>query len=254
MCNYESSVFQIPYVSYANVWLNTKRDMQELETLQIDSEDFGDILGKLEESFKFEFHESEIENLITIEQLADKVISRLDFQEGKECTSQIVFYKLRKHLIDKLKITEQELLPKTRLRDLFQRKGRRQLWDNVFADFYVKIPKLTPPGYLILTLILSFIASVIVMFSSNFIVGLVLFATSWIGWKLSNRYGKSFPVNDLGELAEKLSSENYIDSRKHKQTINIPEIKRLVYEMIADWQSEENKKIISMNTQLDYVG
>ena len=230
------------------------RDMKELETLNIDSEDFEDILGKLQDSFKFEFSDYEIENLITIDQLADRVISRLNYKEGEECTSQIVFYKLRKHLTDKLKISDKELLPKTRIRDLFQRKGRRQLWDDVFAEFYVKIPKLTPPGYVILTLILSFIASVIVMFSSNFIIGLLLFATSWIGWKLSNRYGKSFPVNDLGELAEKLSSENYIDSRKYKQTINIPEIKRLVYDMIVDWQSEEDKKIISMNTQLDYVG
>lgn len=46
---------------------NTKRDIQELETLRIDSADFRDILGKLEESFKFEFHIGEIENLFTIE-------------------------------------------------------------------------------------------------------------------------------------------------------------------------------------------
>ena len=234
--------------------LNTVKDMNELKTLHIDSEDLEDILGKLQDSFKFDFSDFEIENLITINQLADRVISKLDFQEGKECTSQIVFYKLRKHLIDNLKIDDTELLPKTRLRDLFQRKGRKQLWDNIFSGFYVKIPRLSPPGYLILILILFFIASVIVMFSSSFFIGLILFAASWIGWKLSDRYGKSFPAENLGELAKRISSETYIDSRKHKNTVNIPEIKRLVYDMIVDWQSEEDKKIISMNTQLDYVG
>jgi hypothetical protein len=228
--------------------------MDKLETLHIDSEDFEDILIKLQDSFKFEFLDSEIENLITIDQLADRVISRLNYKEGKECTSQIVFYKLRKHLTDKLKKSDKELLPKTRLHDLFPRKGRRQKWESVFADFYIKIPQLTPPGYLILILILSFIASVILVFSYSSIIGLTAFAATLISWKISYRLGKSFPVKDLRDLAGKLSSENYIDSRRHKQTINIPEIKRLVYDMIVDWQSEEDKKTISMNTQLDYVG
>lgn len=236
-----------------HVVLNT-RAMHELKTLHIDSEDLEDILIRLQDSFKFEFIEGEVENLITIDQLADKVITRLDLQDSKECTSQIVFYKLREHLLDKLKNTDKELLPKTRLRDIFPRKGRKQLWKNVFLDFDIKMPNLTPPTYLVLILVLAFIASIIISFSYSFVFGLILIASSWIAWKLSYRFGKSFPVNDLGELAKKMSSENYLDSRKHLNSINVPEIKRLVFDMIVDWQSEEEQELIKMDTKLDYVG
>lgn len=228
-------------------------EKQELETLKIDSEDMGEILINLQNSFKFQFLENEIENKMTIGQLADKVISKLNLQEGMECTSQVVFYKLKSHLIKKLEINNKVLSPKTKFREIFPQKGRKKLWKSVFSDFYLKIPDLTPPVSLILTLVLLIAISAIITLSYSKLYGIILFAVSCIGFILSFRFGKTFPVEDLAELVKKLSSENYLDSRRDLNTINTLEIRRLVFEMIVSWQSDEDKKLITMNTKLDYL-
>ena len=227
--------------------------MRKIGTLYIDCEDLEDIIIKLQASFKVEFQSDKIENKITIQQLADKLISKLNLKEGNECTSQIVFYKLKKDLIEKLHLKDKDLHPKTKLRDVFPIKGRRQAWKNSIEDFAIHVPRLSPPTYLILTLALFFIAPIIIIPTCSFVYGLILFAASCIGSKLANKFGKSLPTDDLGTLAKIISSENYLDSRKHLNNINTPEIKRHVYNMIIDWQPKEDRKLITMTTKLNYI-
>ncbi len=63
-----------------------------MEFLKIESEDYADLLGRIEESFRIKFSFDEIRNYQSIQQIIDLVISKLDFKEGLECSNQIAFF------------------------------------------------------------------------------------------------------------------------------------------------------------------
>ena len=99
----------------------------------IDDEDFGDLIPQIENSFGFEFDYEEITNNMTIENFSELVISKMSMENGQECSTQIVFYRIRKALTEKLGIEKSIIKTKTELSSVFAKKNRINNWKNTFG-------------------------------------------------------------------------------------------------------------------------
>jgi hypothetical protein len=219
----------------------------------IDGEDFEDLIIQIETSFGFKFEIEELKNNITIDEFSELVISKMDMADGKECTTQIAFYKIRKALIDKLEIKKDSIHPTTELDKIFPKENRIKNWENLFKEFNYNGIDLQPPpvpyGISILTGLVSFFF----MFGDYKLYAIPLFLSSVILAKLLSKYGKRFPAKSIRELTEKIVRHNYKNVRTEKGTINIIETKNLIFHHLTDWLEPRELKNMNMNTKINYL-
>lgn len=219
----------------------------------IDDEDFGDLILQIENSFGIEFDNEEIINNMTIEKFSELVISKMDMENGQECSTQIVFYRIRKALTEKLGIEKSIINTKTELSSIFAKKNRIKNWKNTFGEFnYNGInlqPSSIPYGISILTTIVSFFF----FFGSYRIYAIPIFILSIITAKILIKYGKRFPAKNIGELAKEIVKNNYKSVRTEKGTINITEIKKLIFSQLTDWFDPKEVKNMNMKTKINYI-
>jgi|TARA_B110000037_G_scaffold38619_1_gene47617 acyl carrier protein len=219
----------------------------------IDDEDFGDLISQIENSFGFEFDYEEITNNMTIENFSELVISKMSMENGQECSTQIVFYRIRKALTEKLGIEKSIINTKTELSSVFAKKNRINNWKNTFGLFnYNGInlqPSSIPYGISILTTIVSFFF----FFGSYRIYAISIFILSIITAKILVKYGKRFPAKNIGDLAKVIVINNYKSVRTEKGTINISEIKKLIFIQLTDWLEPKEVKNMNMETKINYI-
>jgi hypothetical protein len=219
----------------------------------IDDEDFGDLISQIENSFGFEFDYEEITNNMTIEKFSELVISKMSMENGQECSTQIVFYRIRKALTEKLGIEKSIINTKTELSSVFAKKNRINNWKNTFGLFnYNGInlqPSSIPYGISILTTIVSFFF----FFGSYRIYAISIFILSIITAKILVKYGKRFPAKNIGDLAKVIVINNYKSVRTEKGTINISEIKKLIFIQLTDWLEPKEVKNMNMETKINYI-
>tara|TARA_B110000238_G_C15946791_1_gene361436 strand:- start:17 stop:697 length:681 start_codon:yes stop_codon:yes gene_type:complete len=222
-------------------------------TCHIDDEDFGDLISQIENSFGIEFDYEEITNNMTIEKFSELVISKMTMENGQECSTQIVFYRIRKALTEKLGIEKSIINTKTELSSVFAKKNRINNWKNTFGEFnYNGInlqPSPFPYGISILTTIVSFFF----FFGSYRIYAIPIFILSIITAKILVKYGKTFPAKNIGELTKEIVKNNYKSVRTEKGTINITEIKKLIFIQLTDWLEPKEVKNMNMETKINYI-
>ena len=219
----------------------------------IDDEDFGDLISQIENSFGIEFDYEEITNNMTIEKFSELVISKMTMENGQECSTQIVYYRIRKALTEKLGIEKSIINTKTELSSVFAKKNRINNWKNTFGEFnYNGInlqPSPFPYGISILTTIVSFFF----FFGSYRIYAIPIFILSIITAKILVKYGKTFPAKNIGELTKEIVKNNYKSVRTEKGTINITEIKKLIFIQLTDWLEPKEVKNMNMETKINYI-
>lgn len=219
----------------------------------IDDEDFGDLISQIENSFGIEFDYEEITNNMTIEKFSELVISKMSMENGQECSTQIVFYRIRKALTEKLGIEKSIINTKTELSSVLAKNNRIKSWKNTFGEFnYTGInlqPSSIPYGISILTTIVSFFF----FFGSYRLYAIPIFILSIITAKILVKYGKRFPAKNIGELAKVIVKNNYKSVRTEKGTINITEIKKLIFIQLTDWLEPKEVKNMNMETKINYI-
>ncbi|WP_028873634.1 hypothetical protein [Psychroserpens burtonensis] len=221
----------------------------------IDDEDFGDLILQIENSFGIEFDYEEITNNMTIEKFSELVISKMSMENGQECSTQIVFYRIRKALTEKLGVEKSIINTKTELNSVFAKKNRINNWKNTFGKFNyngIKLqPSSIPYGISILTTKVSFFF----FFGSYRIYAIPIFILSIITAKILVKYGKKIPAKNIGDLAKVIVKSNYKSVRTEKGTINISEIKKLIFIQLTDWLEPKEVKNMNMNmqTKINYI-
>ena len=222
-------------------------------TCHIDDEDFGDLISQIENSFGIKFDYEDITNNMTIEKFSELVISKMSMENGQECSTQIVYYRIRKALTEKLGIEKSQINTKTELSSVFSKKNRIKKWKNTFDEFnYNGInlqPSFIPYGISILTTIVSFFF----FFGSFRIYAIPIFILSIITAKILVKYGKTFPAKNIGDLTKVIVKNNYKSVRTEKGTINITEIKKLIFIQLTDWLEPKEVKYMNMKTKINYI-
>ena len=207
--------------------------MRDFALNKVDSEDIGDFIKSVEKSFVLKFVESDFAEVENLGDLCDAIIKKIDLEDSESCTRQQAFYKLRASIVLALNKNPKTISANTSLEEIFPRANRRKNFLKVEEKLGFKMSALNPPGWLMLILAVIFIASVVYIYF-DWKIGISSLILSIVAFKLAIVFGKELNVKTVGELSKKVSTENYLMSRRNPTTVNRKEIEQLLIEWFYD--------------------
>ncbi|MCU0350423.1 MAG: hypothetical protein MUF43_06265 [Flavobacterium sp.] len=207
--------------------------MKDFELKNIDSEDIEDLLVKVETSFNIQFVGNELAYITTFGQLCNHITNKIQLDHSNDCTSQQAFYKLREAISSTLQINNKTISTDSTLVDLFPRKSRRSRIKKLEEHLGFKINILSPPSWLVAPLLIIFLVSIFGLFFSQQI-GFLGIGFSIAGFWIAHKIGNELDLQTVGQVAEKMTREHYLKSRRNPQTFNKKEVERLLTEWFSD--------------------
>jgi hypothetical protein len=209
----------------------------------IDPEDIGDVLLKIERSFNIKFADNELKETKTFGALCDLVAEKVKHNHAdSSCTTQHAFYKLRNAINAKNTVDRAELKPQTKLCELFPRDNRIEVVADIENEMGFHMNLLRPKPWIILSFLVMLLASITVSMVFD-IVGYIGMVISITGLILAGKFGKELKVKTLGDLAEKIAREHHNSCRKNASTVNRAEIAGKVRELFANNLSVEPTRL-----------
>lgn len=208
--------------------------MKDYELKKIDPDDIDDLLVKVENSFDIKFVVDELVHIKTFGQLCDHIAEKIQLDNTDDCTSQQAFYKLRDAISSTLQYDNNKISPDASLYDLLPRPTRRSQTKKIEQHIGFEISILRPPHWMIGTLLIILLASIVGLFF-NWKFGLAGLTFSIAGLWLANKIGNELDLQTVGEVAEKMTRENYLKSRRNPKTFNRKEIEKV----LTDWFSKD---------------
>jgi len=207
--------------------------VKDYELKNIDPEDIEDLLMKVETSFDIEFVGEELIHITTFGQLCDHIANKIQLDNSGDCTSQQAFYKLREAISSTFQIDKKSILISHSLADILPRQNRRAGTMELETHLGFKLNILRPPLWVVWTLVILLLASFVGIFF-NWQIGFLGLVFSFSGLWISSKIGNKLDVQTVGQLAEKMTRENYLKSRRNPKTFNRNEIEKV----LTDWFSE----------------
>lgn len=224
--------------------------MTAFELKNIDPDDISGLLTKVEKSFDIKFDDTELMHISTFGQLCDFISNKIQLNNSDDCTSQQAFYKLRETISSSLHIDKKLIRTDSSLTDILPRQSRRISVRKLEGKLGIKLDILRPPHWITTTLVIVLLASVFGLFF-NWKIGVSGILASIAGFWFANKIGNELDLQTVGEVAENMTRENYIKSRRDPKTFNKSEIEKI----LADWFSndldlDENK----LTREANFVG
>ena len=199
----------------------------------IDSEDIDDLLVEIEKSFEISFADAELSSITTFGQLCDLVMEKIKLENVDSCTTQQAFYKLRNAISITLQIDHKSISTDLPLTVILPHKERRHRTKKLERHLGIKLNILSPPSWLITTLGIALFASAGWLFVDTF-VGVLGILLTCSGFWFAQKVGKELRVETVGQLAKKITRENYIRSRRNPKTYSKNEIVDLLTDIFSE--------------------
>ncbi|WP_430401202.1 acyl carrier protein [Flavobacterium sp.] len=206
--------------------------MTDYELKNIDSEDIEDLLVEVEKSFGISFVGNELAHIATFGELCDHIADKIKLDNSNDCTSQQAFYKLREAILTTLQIDNKIITPDFPLTKILPRQNRRSTTKKLENHLGFKLNILRAPNWVTKSLLIVLIISIIGIFF-NWRIGILGSVFSICGLQLSKRIGNELDLMTIGDVAEKMTRENYLKSRRNQNTFN----KREIEKILTDWFS-----------------
>lgn len=208
--------------------------MKDYELKNIDPDDISDLLVKVEKSFDISFGDTELMHISTFGELCDHIASKIQLDNSDGCTSQQAFYKLRNTILSTLQIDNKTISTNFSLADLLPRQSRRSRTKKMEEQLGFKLNILRPPHWVTGILVIILLASLVGLFF-NWQIGLIGLVFSIAGLWFGNKIGNELDLQTVGQVAEKMTKENYVRSRRNPKTFNKNEIEKV----LTDWFSND---------------
>ncbi|MDN3550378.1 hypothetical protein [Mucilaginibacter aquaedulcis] len=198
----------------------------------VDPEDIGDVLVKIERSFNIRLDDTSPKDVKTFGKLCDIVVEKVKQTNNDSCTTQQAFYKIRNAINSTISPPKELIKPQTKLADIFPRDTRLQVIAEIEKEMGFKINLLQPKQGVVATFAFVLLASVAGFFYQPVMafIGLII---AFAGLLLAGKFGKELKVKTLGDLAEKVAREHYIKCRRDAATINRAEISQKIKELFS---------------------
>ena len=207
--------------------------MTDHKVENIDSEDAGDLLVKIEKSFDIKFGDTELMHIKTLGELCDHVINKIQLDNSDDCTTQQAFYKLRDAITTLFCVDNKAITTEVPLDNFLPRQKRKEQIKDLENYLNVHLNILRPPHWVTNTLLILLLVSIVGLFF-KWEYGLLGLGISFSGLWFSNKIGNELDVQTVGQLAEKMTRENYMKSRRNPKTVNKNEIEKLLTEWFID--------------------
>lgn len=184
-------------------------DVQTLERLDLESDEFEFFLDELQLSFSVEFSESDISEVETAGDLFDIVIRQMGGFDTPRCLTSLAFYRLRRSLIEVSGVDRQSILPATSLRGLLPPRLRRAWWQVIESGLRLRVPRMRPGraaiaahSALVALGLMAWLLVVAKMVSweAGIIAGSGTPVLIWFLWKGASRLPREFPADTFGDL------------------------------------------------------
>ena len=198
-----------------------------------DLENIEDLIPSIEKMYKINFEENELAELANFDEFCEKIVAKINLENVDNCTTQQAFYKLRKSIVDLGIAEKNELNTETKLKEIFPRKNRRKIVKSLEKNIGFELNLINPPQIISISLFILILVSIVFLFI-NFKVAILGIIISVLGFKLAYRFGKEIEMNSIRELVEKITTENYLNVRSDKNTINRKELKNVMTDWFAD--------------------
>jgi len=208
--------------------------MTDYELKNIDPDDISDLLVKVEKSFDIKFGDTELMHISTFGELCDHIANKIQLDNSDDCTSQQAFYKLRDTISSTLQIDNKSISTNFSLADLLPRQSRRSKINALEKQLGFKLNILRPPQWVTGTLVIILLASLVGLFF-YWQIGLSGLVFSIAGFWFANKIGNELDLQTVGQVAEKMTRENYLKSRRNPKTFSKKEIEKV----LTDWFSND---------------
>jgi acyl carrier protein len=208
--------------------------MTDYELKNIDPDDISDLLVKVEKSFDIKFGDTELMHISTFGELCDHIANKIQLDNSNDCTSQQAFYKLREAISTTLQINNKTISTDFALVDLLPRQSRRSRTKKLEKHLGFKLNILRPSYWVTGTLVILFLASLTGLYF-NWQIGLSGLVFFISGRWFANKTGNELDLRTVGQLAEKMTRENYLKSRRNPNTFNKNEIEKV----LTNWFSND---------------
>ncbi|MDB5025219.1 MAG: hypothetical protein JWP78_2974 [Mucilaginibacter sp.] len=207
---------------------------QEIYKLNnVDSQDVGDLLVKIQRSFNIKLDNEGLKDVHTLGHLCEVIIHKINLGHQDRCTAQHAFYSLRNSIATVTGIDKCSVTPQTRLSQIFPKENRLQIIAEIENQLGFKTNLLQAKQWVVSLFVLTLISSFITSFY-NWPVGIAGLLSSGISLKLAGKFGKEMHLKTVGDLANKISREHYLRSRRNPCTVSKTEIEQKVRELLTD--------------------
>ena len=200
----------------------------------LDSEEAGFLIEKIEKSFDIKFSETELMHINTLGELCDFIASKIQLDNSDDCTTQQAFYKLRDAITTIFNIDYKTITTDSPLNKILPRQNRRKKINDLEKYLNIQLNILRPPHWITITLLILLLSSIVGLFL-NWQFCFLGLCVSFGGLWFSNKIGNELEIQTVGQLAEKMTRENYLKSRRNPKTVNKNEIEKL----LIDWFSND---------------
>ncbi len=201
--------------------------MDNLELHDNDLEDIELALEKVFVSFGIRCVSNEMAHIQTFGEICDYIETKINREHVGDCTTQQAFYKLRDAFSSVLKVDTSSITPSTEIANLLPAKHRKKRISQIENRIRIKLNILEAPHWITYSLILLFFLSLGILFVST-AVGLLGIAAFIVGGVLARVFGNELTVDDIGQLAQKITHEHYVNVRRNPQTMNKREVRNVI--------------------------
>ena len=201
-----------------------------IELKNIDPEDVGDVLKKVEKYFGFKFGDTELKDVKTFGELCDIITYKVQGDSTNDCTTQQAFYKLKTAISVTTTFPKKEITVDTNLKQLFPRKLSRRQVNALDKELGFRTDFLRPKHWVPLSLEFVFFASLIGLYFS-WQAGLFGITFSISAMTVAFKFGNELDLTTVGELAEKMSREHYRKVRRNPSSVNRKEVVQKIKEL-----------------------
>ncbi len=210
----------------------------------IDAQDVGDVLKKIEHSFGIEFTDSELTDLPTFGTLCDLVTDKIACEQTDASIFPEAYNRIRTIIADFTPYKKEQIIFSDQLASLIIKENRKKVVKRLENELDVKLDLLkSPVGYQLL-FILLFVLSWF-LFALHALMAIIGVTFSVAALNLSGRWGNSFKVNTVGELVEKVTRENYLQVQTQPKHFNKAEVDKFVIDLFINELSLEKSEINS---------
>jgi acyl carrier protein len=180
-----------------------------------------ELLMEVENTFGIQIPDLEAEEIGTVGDFYQCVLSKLEILPIEGCRSQKLFYRFRRILADKYKISLKSITTTTPLENIIPKKNRKQAWRELEKRFVLKLPDLDRPYWIEKLISFSikmvFIVAFVACFwlkeyftNAVFILPFVfyVFCNAFILW-MTESLALEFKVNTFKDLIHCVTIQNF---------------------------------------------
>jgi acyl carrier protein len=199
-----------------------------------DIEDIENLIGTIANSYGIEFQEEELIHLRTFGELCSMVTAKVEHMDHiDDCTTQQAFYKLRHAIATVLGLDKSTITNNAQIRIIFPRHSRRKQIKQVEMQLGFALNILRPRHFISYSLLIGLAVSLAgLLFYWKFAFPGILIA--FTGLIIAFKFANTFDLETIGQVADKISRENYLKSRRNPASVNKKEIEKKIQDLFAE--------------------